>query len=212
MDYRVGQFVCTTDSLTPLGRIIKLGENQLAHVFSPYIASHCANVARWRNEYLDILDNNDLRYDICNNAPDLHDGDLCFIEATWPRCTWRKIEYYPQECRAGRHVVCVCQPQSLRVEDEEKISELLWGFVGKPYQWRVFLQMFGAPNQDRDDKAEYCSEVTAHMLAIEGAGAPLEWLRYGVTPLETQAHAEAAGWVKWRCGYDPQKLFGGTNG
>jgi len=146
--YRVGQFVCTTDSLTPLGRIIKLGENQLAHVFSPYIASHCANVARWRNDYLDILDNNDMRYDTCLNAPDLHDGDLCFVEATWPRCTWRKIDYYPLRCRPGRHVVCVCESPALKAEDEEKINQLLWGFVGKPYQWRVFLQMFGAPNED----------------------------------------------------------------
>lgn len=210
--YRVGQSVCTTDSLTPLGRIVKILENQLAHVFSPYIGSHCACVARWRNAYTDILDNNEFRYNTCLNAPPLYDGDLCFIEATWPRCTWRKIDYYPLRCRAGRHVVCVCEFPGIKAGDENNISELLWGYVGKPYQWKIFLHSFGAPNTDYDDKKEYCSEVVAHMLTAQGADIPVEWLKYGVTPLQIQAHAEAAGWVKWRCGYDPKKIFGGTNG
>jgi len=205
MEYSVGQFAGTTDSLSPLSRILKLGQNEAAHLFSPFIATHCVNVARWHDRYKSIIDNNEVLYATLLPYPKLKDGELCFIEATAPRCRWVPLSHYPLKKSLRKHIVYVGQQRNLI--DEEATNQLLWSYIGKPYQYSIFLSLLGIFSHD--PKREYCSEITAAMLAAQRADPPLpaEWFKTGVSPLQVQVHAEANGWVLWRCGYDPEKLF-----
>lgn len=202
---RVGLIAGTTSN-SPLGMLIKSRTCGPLRMFSRDVTSHIVCTARWRDRYMDILDNNDMRYGCVNQRPDVRDGELVLVEATFPRCRILPVSHYSMTRKAGPHYVFIADPSPNGV-DEEKINQLLFGFVGRRYELSVFAQMYGAPNLDPKDKREYCSEVGAHMLASEGAHYPLGWLRGGVKPFDIQVHADSYWQSRYRC-YDPKELYG----
>lgn len=191
--------ICGTTDNGPIAMLIKRSKPGFLKMFSPDVTSHIALTVRWRDEYRDIIDANELKYDCEINYPDVQSGDLCLVEATWPRCRIVPLRHYRFERSVmAKHYVFVANPIDRRaVSDAEKDAFIL-SYVGKPYQLGIFGQMYGASGSDPKNKKAYCSEIADNYLDFIDSKVPENW-KWGVPPVDIHLECAARGWIRWKC-------------
>jgi len=194
---RPGMIAGTTD-LGPLAVMIKSMKPGPLRMFDQDVASHTLETAIWYTRYRDILDANEKAYKCKIATPNVPDGTLVGIEATFPRARWRRLDDYLLRRSARKHYVYVADPGNPRLRSDNEINQFLWAFVGKKYELSVFLRNYGAQNFDPNDNETYCSEQGHRLMDFLGTPHPESW-QYGLPPVDQQLEFTAMKRVVWKC-------------